>query len=127
MVYWQFFDYITEGHRNSIRDWYGTVDRDVQAAFDVLVQELAGTKVWDTPEQYRLLTGAHIGMCELIFKVGSRKFRPLGVLYLEKREFVLLGGCEHRRWESIPPNAFDEAYRLKTQLDEGKGATCEHV
>ncbi len=132
MAYWRFLDYITEGdakgnRKNPIQDWYGSVDRAVQAAFDVLVQELAGTEVWDTPEQYRLLTGVHAGMCELIFKVGSRKYRPLGVLYQEKHEFVLLGGCEHTRWYSIPPNAFDDAYKLKTQLDGGRGTTREHV
>ena len=41
MAFWKFFDYITEQHGNPIQDWYGTVDSEVQAAFDVLVQELA--------------------------------------------------------------------------------------
>jgi len=127
MRFWRFFDYITEGHSNPIQDWYGTVDHDVQAAFDVLVQELAGTEVWNTPNQYRLLTGKHLGMCELVFKVGRRKFRALGMMEGGKREFVLLGGCEHTRWYSIPSDAFDAAYKLKTQLDEERGATREHV
>ncbi len=127
MAYWRFLDYITDWHRNPIQDWYGTVDRDVQAEFDIFIQELGGTEVWNTPKQYRLLTGRHVGMYELVFKVGGRKFRPLGMLYQEKHEFVLLGGCEHGRWGSIPPDAFDDAYRLKTQLDEGRGATREHV
>ena len=113
--------------KNPVQDWYGSVDRTVQAAFDVLVQELIGTKVWDTPEQYRLLTGAHAGMYELIFKVGSRKFRPLGVMYQDKHEFIFLGGCEHTRWYSIPADAFDEAYKLKGLLEQGRGATREHV
>lgn len=132
MTYWQFLDYITEadseGHRRCpIQDWYGTVGADVQANFDVLVQELTATEVWDTPEQYRLLTGKHAGMYELIFEVGNRKFRPLGVMYEERREFVFLGGCEHRRWSSIPPGAFDAAHELKRKLDEGRGATRDHV
>ena len=127
MGYWKFLDYITEEHRNPIQEWYGTIDRDVQAAFDVLVQELVGTEIWNTPEQYRLLTSAHAGMCELVFKVGTRKFRPLGILYQDKHEFVFLGGCEHTRWYSIPAGAFDDAYKLKTQLEEGRGATRDHV
>lgn len=78
MALWKFLDYITEQNRNPIQDWYGTVGADVQAAFDVLVQELAGTEDWDAAKpnkrKYRILTGKHIGMCELIFKVGKRKF-----------------------------------------------------
>jgi hypothetical protein len=131
MGYWKFLDYITEGHRNPILDWYGTVDKEVQAAFDVLIQDLIGTEDWDAPKpakrKYRLLRLRHAGMCELIFKVGARKFRPLGILDRQNRIFVFLGGCEHKRYSSIPPNAFDDALALKTQLEQGKGATREHI
>jgi len=65
-------------------------------------------------------------MCELIFKVGNRKFRPLGVLRRETREFIFLGGCEHQRMSSIPPDAFDDAFKLKERLEQQRGATREH-
>lgn len=131
MAFWKFFDYITEQNRNPIQDWYGTVGSEVQAAFDVLVQELAGTEDWDAPKpkkrKCRLLKDKHAGMYELIFKVGKQKFRPLGIMYQDRREFVLLGGCEHRRWQNIPPGAFDDAFKLKEFLEQGRGTTREHV
>ena len=131
MAYWKFLDYITEGHRNPILDWYGTVDKEVRASFDVLIQELIGTEDWDAPKpakrKYRTLKLQHAGMCELIFKVGTRKFRPLGILDRHNKAFIFLGACEHQRMNSIPPNAFDEAFRLKVQFDQQRGATREHI
>ncbi len=131
MAYWKFLDYITEDRHNPILEWYTTLETDVRAAFDVLVQDLSGTEDWDAPKprkrKYRLLRRRHIGLCELIFRVGNRKFRPLGVLISENREFIFLGGCEHRRFFSIPANAFDEALRLKSLFEQGRGATREHV
>ncbi len=131
MAFWKFFDYITEDNRSPILDWYGTLDMPVRATFDVLVQELTGTEDWDaakpTKRKYRLLKRQHLGLCELIFKVDAKKFRPLGVWYREKGEFVFLGGCEHRRFFSIPANAFDDAFRFKGLLEQGRGATREHV
>jgi hypothetical protein len=129
MAFWKFLDYVTENHTSPISMWYGSVGRDVQAAFDILVQELAGTEDWDFAKKrkYRELKRQHTGMCELIFKVGQRKFRPLGILRRDLREFIFLGACEHQRGNSIPPNAFDDAFKLMGEFLKGKGAPRDHV
>jgi hypothetical protein len=130
MTRWTFRDYITEDHRNPIGDWYGSLDSTARAAFDFLVQDLSGTENWDAPKpsqrKYRILRWGHAGLCELIFNVGRRKFRPLGIVDPAAREFIFLGGCEHRRSGDIPANAFDGAFQLKLAWEQKKGATREH-
>jgi hypothetical protein len=133
MAVWKFLDYVTEGHRNPVSEWYGTLEPDLQAEFDVLVRTLEETENWDGPKEknrkYKELTERHNGLCELKFKVGKRKFRPVGIRHVEIREFIFLGGCEKKGFfgTTLPPNAFDDALRLKEAYDKGKGATREHL
>src|SRR5277367_4259777 len=100
MPVWTFLDYVTEGHACPIVDWYGTLPAEAQAAFDVLVDTLAETSDWDEPKEsrrkYKVLTNRHLGLCELKFRVADRKFRPIGILRPETREFIFLGGCEKK-------------------------------
>ena len=123
--------YLTDDCRCPIVEWYGTQDPDVQAAFDVLVKELSATEDWDAPKQskrkYRVLTRTHAGLCELIFKVDKRKFRPLGILQPELKTFILLTACEHQRGSNIPEDAFDEALKFRRLFEEGRGVTREHI
>jgi hypothetical protein len=133
MPVWQFLDYITEERTCPIVDWYGTLGAEQQAAFDVLVDTLAEKEDWDelkeSKRKYKLLTRRHLGLCELKFKVGGRKFRPIGILHAEIREFIFLGGCEKKGFfgTTDPPNAFDAALRLKEAYDRERGATRAHV
>jgi hypothetical protein len=131
MAFWRFMDYITEDNRCPIIEWYGIQDDDVQAEFDLLVKDLSETDDWDEPKptkrKYRVLTKRHVGLCELKFKVHGRKFRPLGILARENREFVFLGGCEKQGMNTIPPDAFDAAFRLKEPFEDGRGGIREHI
>lgn len=131
MSFWRFTDYVTESLRCPIIEWYGTQGEDVQAEFDLLVKDLSESENWDEPKpgkrKYKLLTKQHSGLCELMFRVERRKFRLIGILVRENREFIFLGGCEKRRTFTIPPDAFDAAFRLKELLDLGRGVTREHV
>jgi hypothetical protein len=94
---------------------------------------LAETEDWDelkpSRRKYKILTRRHAGLCELKFRVDGRKFRPIGILHSEIREFVFLGGCEKKGFfgTTFPLNAFDEALRLKQAYDEGKGAIRDHT
>ncbi len=132
MVFWEFKDYVTDApSRSPLLEWYGILDADVQAEFDVFLKVLAGTEDWDEPKsrkrKYKELSRRHKGLCELILNVGKRSFRPLGILRREAKQFILLGGCEKLGQDlTSPEGAFDSALRLKQQLDEGKGAIRDY-
>jgi len=131
MPAWQFKDYVTEDQRSPILEWYGTLPEDVQAAFDLLVKVLSETEDWDevkpTKRKYKELTKGHAGLCELKLKVGDRKFRPLGILRRETREFIFLGGVEKIGQNATDPEgAFDSALHLKGRFDEGRGVTRDY-
>jgi hypothetical protein len=132
MPFWWFKEYVTDQQRCPIVDWYGMLEPEAQAAFDLTVKVLSETEDWDevkaTRRKYKELSRSHQGLCELKFKLGRRRFRPLGVLIRDNREFVFLGGCEKKgRGESDPPGAFAGALRLKKQFEEGRGRTREHI
>ena len=131
MARWEFFDYITEAHKNPIQDWYGTLAAQQKADFDALVLALSETEDWDAPKErkrkYKELEGKHKGLCELILKVERKNLRPLGALRREQRQFIFLGGCEKHGFWIVPPGAFDAALTLKKKFDQGKGAPRAHV
>jgi len=131
MAFWEFKDYVTADQRSPILEWYGTLDEDVQAAFDLLVKGMAETEDWDEVKprrrKYKELTRQHEGLCELFLKVNERSFRPIGILRRETREFIFLGGCEKvGQGATDPEEAFDSALRLKQQFDAGRGVTREY-
>jgi hypothetical protein len=98
MAYWEFFDYITEARRNPIMDWWGSLEAQPRAEFDVLVAVLCETEDWDEVKKkkrkYKELTRNYPGIYELIFKVGKTNYRPLGILRRTERQFIFLGGFE---------------------------------
>jgi hypothetical protein len=131
MPCWQFRDYVTEDRRSPLLEWYGMLDEEAQAAFDVLLKTLSETEDWDevksTRRKYKELFGQHAGLCEIILTVNRRKFRPLGILIRGTQEFILLGGAEKiGHGTTDPEGAFDMALRLKKQFDEGRGATRDY-
>ena len=131
MALWQFLDYITEAHENPISDWYGSIMPEEQAGFDILVRTLSETDDWDEPKKkhrkYKELERSHVGLTELILKVGRKNLRPIGLLRREQRQFIFLGGCEKHPFWTVPLRAFDNALRLKGQFEQQKGATREHI
>lgn len=131
MPTWQFLDYITEKREWPIGDWYGSLGVGERAEFDVLIDTLAETEDWDERKpkyrKYKELEKRHAGLCELILKVGKKNLRPIGVLRRDRREFILLNGCEKHTFWTVPPGAFDTALRLKSQLEQGRGTTRAHI
>jgi hypothetical protein len=130
MAFWEFRDYVTDDQRSPLLEWYGMLDGDIQAAFDLLLKNLAETEDWDEVKpkrrKYKELTREHNGLCELFLNVDGRSFRPLGILHRDIRVFILLGGCEKLGQDSTEPEgAFDSALRFKRQLDAGRGVTRE--
>jgi hypothetical protein len=134
MPYWWFYDYITDQHRCPILDWWGLQDAYVQAAFDLLVKTLSETEDWEAVEsskrKHRVLTKQHAGICELVFEVkGFGKYRALGLWRPHRRDFVFFGACRKRMkpFGTVPPHAFERAYGLMRQFQEGKGDIRDHV
>ena len=112
-------------------DWWGSLEPEPKADFDVLVAVLAETEDWDEVKKkrrkYKELTRKYPGMYELIFKVGRKNFRPLGILRRVERQFIFLGGCEKHPVWTVPPNAFENAYKLKGQFEQGRGRINAHI
>jgi hypothetical protein len=132
MAYWRFTEYLTEEPRCPIIEWYGLLDADVQAALDLLVKILSETEDWDEASsnrrKYKELSRHHVGLCELRFKVGRRRFRPLGIIDKENRTFMFLCGCEKfGRGATDPEGAFEIALRLKEQFEAGRGVEREYT
>ncbi len=123
-------DCVTEDQRSPICDWYGTLEPEVQAEFDLLVKTLSETPDWTQPKRkrkYKELTRQHAGLCELLLKVGKRKFRPIGIVFHQNRRFIFLGGCEKvGHGLTDPEGAFDSALRLKERFEERRGAIRDY-
>src|SRR5260370_26953269 len=141
MKYWRFMDYYTEDGINLISEWYFGQEATVRAAFDTTIDELSKTRSveqWESAEQGKRLKGRHAGLCEVKFKIGKRKFRPVGFISIfpvedelnntfSAGEFVLILGCEKSGRIYIPNNAFDTALELQAlYLEQSKGNIHEH-
>ena len=139
MDFWRFLDYITEANTNPVVTWYGAISKAAQAEFDALVIAQAKTEDWDeakkSKRKYKELQKEHKGLTQLIFEVISQlhgkqirtHFRPIGIMKRSERQFIFLGGCEkHGTLGTIPPDAFNDALRLKTQYEQGRGTTRDH-
>jgi hypothetical protein len=131
MSYWEFFDYITEDRRNPVLEWWGTLEPEPKADFEFLVLTLSETEDWDEMKErkrkYKELARRYPGMYELKYKVAGTNFRPLGILKRVERQFIFLGGCEKHGLWTAPPGAFDEAYKLKKQYEQGRGTIRAHI
>jgi hypothetical protein len=134
---WQFFEYITDDHKNPYQIWYGTLSWDVQAEFDLVISLLAKTEDWDankkTKKQYKELTREHLGLTQIIFEVAKQKngkrtqYRSIGIMSRVTREFILLNGFEkHGTFGRIPADALIIAMRLKSQYEQSRGALNDH-
>jgi hypothetical protein len=134
MPFWTFWDYITEDHKWPINDWWRLQPGDVQAAFDLLIKVLSETEDWEAVEpskrKHKVLTNRHAGMCELMLEVeGFGRYRGLGLWRPEEMDFIFFGACRKRSrfFSTVPPNAFDDAYKLMQKFKDGKGVLRDHV
>jgi len=132
MPFWRFTQYVTDQPRCPIIEWYGTLEADAQAAFDILCKVLSETEDWDEVKpnrrKYKELFKEHKGLSELLFNLGRRQFRPIGLLLRDRHEFLFLCGCiKTGRGTTDPPNAFSDALQLKIQYEAGRGYTRDHT
>lgn len=141
MALWTFRDYVTEEGQNLIQQWYAAQDDAVRAVFDATVLILGETEDWLNPEieAFKELTKKHagLGLGELRFSVDvrppraakakRRRFRPIGIFRPARREFIFILACEKFRMNTIPPKAFDEAARYKSEFNQTRGDIHEHV
>lgn len=131
MAFWQFYEYITENRQNPMSDWYGMIKPEELAAVEVFIDTMANTEDWDEPKpkerNYKELTKKHVGLTQLILEVNGKPFRLIGTLNRIENKFIFFGACEKHTWWTIPPNAFDNALRLKELWDQGRGNIREYV
>jgi len=118
MKLWRFYDYCSPGGNNLIEDWYDGESADVQAAFDVTLNNLAGIQRWHDRTDFSMLGGKHAGLGEIRFKVANVQYRPVGFYGEQRRSFVLLVGASKKQRVYTPPNAFDLAVTRKRLLDQ---------
>ena len=137
MAAWRFFDLVIDD-RNLIAEWYATQDARAQAAFDAALTTLAAVEDWLNPplEEFKVLEKAHAGLCTVRFDVKTfnpetkklvpRHFRPATIWHKEKRELILILGCEKSGRIYFPNNALDTALKYKSRYESGEGYLVEH-
>lgn len=131
MAFWQFTDYITEDNQWPFNNWWKTLHPRIQNGIDVVIQNLGKLETWDDVEvserKYEVLTGEHAGICELKLKAMNRKVRPFGIMFEDRKEFMLIcGGIEHGHGY-VPKDALENALKLKAAFEQGKGGPRGHV
>lgn len=133
MPAWRFLEYLTDDVpcRSPFLEWYGVLDENVKAEFDILVKELTETEDWDEPRlsrrKYKELTRTHAGLCQLMFKAAGRQFRPLGIRNVRLKTFLLLGGFQKGgRGAAIPEDAWTSALKMKAAFESERGRTREY-
>jgi len=140
MAFWRFFDYIAEDNKNHLSIWYGTLERDEQVTFDLLVRQLAETEDWDATKRSRRkhkeLAFEDMGLTQLMFeslrpttfgRVFRKQFRAIGIWQKEEWQFVFQNGCQKRGFlGTTPPDAFEHARRLRAQFEAKRGNINEH-
>ena len=129
MKRWSFKDYLTPAGTNVIAQWYRKeLSPQEQADMDALLETLEKTEVWPH-DNFRALSGAkYAGLWEIRWWGDQRvPLRLIGYLDRDKKEFMLLMGCNHKGKIYKPPGAIDTALtRWKQLTNEGQGGNCDH-
>lgn len=130
-------DYCTDDvpSRNLVEEWLIVEGAQVQAEFDNVVNILQATKDWTGLREFLPLTKRHVGLAEIRFHLTTTekrigpfwRYRPVGFLRPERREFVFLLGA--KKWMEVytPLDAFDQALALKEKFENGRGTIHEHI
>ena len=109
-----------------IEDWYQGLPTDAQADFDWVIRELAGVEDWRDSGRSKPLHGKQRGFVEIVFKTNKVQYRPVGRFGPNRREFMLLIGCSKKQKVFTPPDAFDQAVKRWSLLQQRRGSLCEH-
>ncbi len=104
---WLFCEFVTEGGRGTITEWYKGLLVEAQRDFEDRVRYLANVprRLWSLP-YYRQLT-VHIG--EIRFKANRTQYRPLGFFGPEEGQFTLLMGAREKDRKFIPKDAITQS------------------
>ncbi len=125
MKFWRFYDYCSPAGNNLIEEWYADQETDVQAAFDITLNNLAGLRSWHGRTDFSMLHGAHARLGEIRFKTGKVQYRPVGFFGSARGTFILLVGASKKQNVYTPPNAFDLAVTRRRLLAQNVGRTEE--
>jgi hypothetical protein len=109
-----------------VERWYSGQCADVQAVFDITLNNLAGIDDWRDTHEFKLLKGPYAGLGEIRFKVKNVQYRPTGMFGPGTRVFTILIGCHKKMGVYSPPNAFDLALKNRSLLKQKRGSTIEH-
>lgn len=109
-----------------IEGWYQDLPVEARADFDWVIRELSGTDDWRERRDVKPLRGKQVHFAEIIFKTNNVQYRPVGRFGPNPREFMLLIGCSKKQKVYTPPDAFDQAVKRWSLLQQGKGYLCEH-
>jgi hypothetical protein len=119
MRLWSFWEFVTEGGRGVITEWYEKLPVEVQREFEDRLRYLANVPrhLWALPF-YRQLT-AQIG--EIRFKANRVQHRPLGFFGPKAWQFTLLFPAREKDRKFIPKDALTQAEeRRKLVLLNGR-------
>lgn len=106
-------EFITEGGRGVITDWYATLAVEAQVDFDDRLRYLANSSqhLWERPKYAPLRGYPKIG--EIRCKANRIQYRPLGFFGPAEGQFTLLIGALEKDRKFIPKDAPEQAVRRK--------------
>ena len=114
---WIVKHYVAANGGSPFKDWYDSLDKDVQAVFDARLDYLKQQprNGWSMPH-FRLLHGPCVGLGEIRFKVKRVQYRPLGFFGPEANQFTLLVGAIEKGGKIQPASACTSALKYVSAL-----------
>ncbi len=122
MAVWRFFDYVTLGGKNRIREWLDGLPVEASAAIDYRLLQMERLPQSQWSEKWVSKYRGRDEIYELRIPANKVQYRPLGTYHGPKR-FVLLSGAIEKGGK-IPTNVLDTAEQHLEEIRSG-GARIE--
>ena len=123
--YWEFFDYVSAGGRNNIREWLDGLPLSVQFDIDARIRFLEVTKEFSRTH-VKPLRGDCKGLMELRVKSNKVQYRPLCFYGPKDRQITILLGAIEKGDRFVPKNACKTALKRKSVVNSDRSRYCKH-
>ena len=121
---WRFLSYAVGG-KCSITAWLSDLSSRVDAAFQVRLDLLKVTLLWNRKHCVPLKGRKLEGLWEIRFKADDVQHRVIG-FQRANREFVMLIGCRHKQNVYDPHSALTTAVDRMNAVNEGKAEVRDY-
>jgi len=135
---WKFQDYVAVDNSVPVDDWYMSLLPAERAEFDVAIDFLGRIGDWDSVKKserkYKELERELEGLTEIKFdttvqrggKNLTKRFRLVGILRRDQKEFIFLGGFQKGHSGPIPNDAWERLLKHKEDFENNRGKVRDH-